>query len=72
MVSFATVFKDALIVMLVFACGIFKAYSQTSLKVIKPNIIFLLTDDQGYGDFGLAGHLYIKTVNPVSLQPYIK
>lgn len=27
----------------------------------KPNIIFILTDDQGWGDAGFAGHPYLKT-----------
>ncbi len=29
----------------------------------KPNIIFILTDDQGWGDAGFAGHPYAKTPN---------
>jgi arylsulfatase A-like enzyme len=29
----------------------------------KPNIIFILTDDQGYGDMGVADHPYMKTPN---------
>ena len=29
----------------------------------KPNIIFILTDDQGWGDAKFAGHPYVKTPN---------
>jgi N-acetylgalactosamine-6-sulfatase len=27
----------------------------------KPNVIFILTDDQGWGDAGFAGHPYVRT-----------
>ncbi len=29
----------------------------------RPNVIFLLTDDQGWGDAHFAGHPYVKTPN---------
>jgi len=29
----------------------------------RPNVIFVLTDDQGWGDFAAAGHPYMKTPN---------
>ncbi len=29
----------------------------------KPNVIFILTDDQGWGDAAFAGHPYVKTPN---------
>eukprot|EP00903_Cladosiphon_okamuranus_P003744 g3742.t1 len=29
----------------------------------QPNILFILTDDQGYGDLGAHGHPYLKTPN---------
>jgi arylsulfatase A-like enzyme len=32
-------------------------------KTVLPNVIFILTDDQGYGDMGIAGHPYMKTPN---------
>ena len=40
--------------------------SQTIEK--KPNIIFILTDDQGYGDFASTGNSYLKTPNMDKLR----
>ncbi len=34
----------------------------------KPNIIFILTDDQGYGDFSCFGNPYLKTPNMDKLK----
>ncbi|MFZ9860074.1 MAG: sulfatase [Gemmataceae bacterium] len=34
-----------------------------SIAKQKPNVIFILTDDQGWGDAGFAGHPYAKTPN---------
>ncbi|MCX6902001.1 MAG: sulfatase-like hydrolase/transferase [Verrucomicrobia bacterium] len=32
-------------------------------EVKRPNVIFILTDDQGWGDAHFAGHPYVKTPN---------
>ena len=32
-----------------------------AVQAEKPNIIFILTDDQGYGDLGRHGHPLLKT-----------
>ena len=32
-----------------------------SAKSAKPNILFILTDDQGYGDWSINGHPLLKT-----------
>lgn len=32
-----------------------------SAERVRPNFIFILTDDQGWGDAGFAGHPYVRT-----------
>jgi len=38
-------------------------YAGNAPQLARPNIIFILTDDQGWGDAKFAGHPYVKTPN---------
>ncbi|MDF7806602.1 sulfatase-like hydrolase/transferase [Pontiellaceae bacterium B12219] len=48
---------------IVLACGIQSAIGNQQSAMEKPNIIFILTDDQGYGDLGRHGHPVLETPN---------
>ncbi|WDE97730.1 sulfatase-like hydrolase/transferase [Lentisphaera profundi] len=37
--------------------------AQGTHETKKPNVIFILTDDQGSGDLGITGHPYLRTPN---------
>lgn len=48
---------------LLVACGVLSSCTTNEEPPQQPNIIFILTDDQGFGDLGVAGHPYLKTPN---------
>lgn len=39
------------------------ARAPRAFRARKPNVVFILTDDQGYGDLGCHGNTVIKTPN---------
>jgi arylsulfatase A-like enzyme len=43
------------------ARGLFAAQTAGGAGIEKPNIIFILTDDQGYGDIGRHGHPVLES-----------
>ena len=52
-----------LITYMLFTCISSSASSKKTDIESNPNIIFILTDDQGYGDMSIVGHPYMKTPN---------
>jgi len=52
----------SLIIQLAIVAGII-ATATLSLAAEKPNVIIVITDDQGYGDVGFTGNPIIKTPN---------
>jgi len=55
-------FKRVIFVLILFSA--FTCINQSKAqRQTKPNIILIMTDDQGIGDFGFMGNPYIKTAN---------
>ncbi len=57
------IYRLIFVLLIIFISNIYLAGCQKIDKKKKPNIIFILTDDQGYGDMGILGHPYMKTPN---------
>ena len=54
-------FKNRITLLLLSALLAGGPVNLTLADAIRPNVILIMTDDQGYGDFGFTGNPVIKT-----------
>ncbi|MCX7046491.1 MAG: sulfatase-like hydrolase/transferase [Candidatus Sumerlaeota bacterium] len=54
-----------ILILLCASAALTLAFANTghAAEATRPNVIFILTDDQGWGDARFAGHPYVKTPN---------
>ncbi|MFT4733278.1 MAG: arylsulfatase A-like enzyme [Arcticibacterium sp.] len=48
-------------ILLILFVGLVSISCAKKEKIEKPNVIIIMTDDQGYGDFGFTGNHHVKT-----------
>src|SRR5262245_10845668 len=53
----------AALVKTVFTCAAVFSIAQSLPAASRPNVIVILSDDQGYGDFSIHGNPVLKTPN---------
>lgn len=57
------VYKGLILSLLVFFCFQSCQEKDTIVDRSRPNVILIMSDDQGYGDFGCHGNPYLQTPN---------
>ena len=55
--------RSKLLLLLVVLLSLFGTRNCVAEQSVKPNIVFIFSDDWGWGDLGCHGHPYVKTPN---------